>query len=43
MNISKGNVLLLAKKILFKQGNVVWIDLGFNIGNEFGGIYSAII
>ncbi len=43
MNISKGTVLLLAKKILFKRGNVVWIDFGFNIGNEFGGMHPAII
>lgn len=43
MTITKGDVLLLAKKILFKRGNVVWIDFGFNIGNEFGGMHPAII
>lgn len=43
INISKGNVLLLAKRIIFKRGNVVWIDFGFNIGNEFGGMHPAII
>lgn len=43
MNISKGDILLLTKKILFKRGNVVWIDFGFNIGNEFGGMHPAII
>ncbi len=43
MNISKSNVLLLARRILFKRGNVVWIDFGFNIGNEFGGMHPAII
>lgn len=42
-NISKADVLLLAKRILFKRGNVVWIDFGFNIGNEFGGMHPAII
>ena len=34
---------MLANKILFKRGNVVWIDFGFNIGNEFGGMHPAII
>ncbi len=43
INISKSNILLLAKKILFKRGNVVWIDFGFNISNEFGGMHPAII
>jgi len=42
-NISKADVLLLAKRIIFKRGNVVWIDFGFNIGNEFGGMHPAII
>ena len=43
INISKENTLLIAKKILLKRGNVVWIDFGFNIGNEFGGMHPAII
>lgn len=43
MNISKEEINLLAKKILFKRGNVVWVDFGFNIGNEFGGMHPAII
>lgn len=43
MNISKEEIKLLAKKILFRRGNVVWIDFGFNIGNEFGGMHPAII
>lgn len=43
MNISKSDVLLLARRILFKRGNVVWIDFGFNIGHEFGGMHPAII
>lgn len=43
INISKSDVLLLAKRVLFKRGNVVWIDFGFNIGNEFGGMHPAII
>lgn len=42
-NISKENVLLLLRKIILKRGNVVWIDFGFNIGNEFGGMHPAII
>ena len=43
INISKEDTLLLAKKVIFKRGNVVWIDFGFNIGNEFGGMHPAII
>ena len=35
--------MLIMRKILFKRGNVVWIDFGFNIGNEFGGMHPAII
>ena len=42
-NISFDNAMLILKKILLKRGNVVWIDFGFNIGNEFGGIHPAII
>lgn len=42
-DISKEDALLLAKKVLLKRGNVVWIDFGFNIGNEFGGMHPAII
>lgn len=42
-DISKENAMLLVKKILLKRGNVVWIDFGFNIGNEFGGMHPAII
>ncbi|MBR0350738.1 MAG: type II toxin-antitoxin system PemK/MazF family toxin [Clostridia bacterium] len=29
--------------MLFKRGNVIWIDFGFNIGNEFGGMHPAVI
>ncbi len=42
-DISKEDTMLLVKKILLKRGNVVWIDFGFNIGNEFGGMHPAII
>ena len=42
-NISKEDTMLLTRKVLLKRGNVVWIDFGFNIGNEFGGIHPAII
>lgn len=41
--ISKSDLKLLMKYILFKRGNVVWIDFGFNIGNEFGGMHPAVI
>ena len=42
-NISKEDTMLLTKKVLLKRGNVVWIDFGFNVGNEFGGMHPAII
>ena len=42
-NISKEDVEMLMKYVLFKRGNVVWTDFGFNIGNEFGGIHPAVI
>lgn len=37
------DVKKLMKYILFKRGNVIWIDFGFNIGNEFGGMHPAVI
>lgn len=42
-NISVNDLKMLMKYILFKRGNVVWIDFGFNIGNEFGGMHPAVI
>ena len=42
-NISIEDVKILMKYVLFKRGNVVWIDFGFNIGNEFGGMHPAVI
>ena len=42
-NISYNDAMLITRKIVLKRGNVVWIDFGFNIGNEFGGIHPAII
>ena len=41
--ISYDEAMLISKKLLFRRGNVVWIDFGFNIGNEFGGMHPAII
>ena len=35
--------MLLVKKILLNIGNVVWIDFGVNIGNEFGEMHPAVI
>ena len=35
--------MLITRKILLKRGNVVWIDFGYNIGNEFGGMHPAVI
>lgn len=37
------DVKILMKYVLFKRGNVVWIDFGFNVGNEFGGMHPAVI
>lgn len=42
-NISVKDTKTLMKYVLFKRGNVVWIDFGFNIGNEFGGMHPAVI
>ena len=42
-SISKEDAMLVTKKVLLKRGNVVWIDFGFNVGNEFGGMHPAII
>lgn len=28
---------------LLKRGKIVWVDFGFNIGEEFGGKHSAVI
>lgn len=41
--ISNDDVKLLMKYVLFKRGNVIWLDFGFNIGNEFGGMHPAVI
>lgn len=41
--ISIDDVKKLMKYVLFKRGNVVWLDFGFNIGNEFGGMHPAVI
>lgn len=41
--ISVDEVKKLMKYVLFKRGNVIWIDFGFNIGNEFGGMHPAVI
>ena len=42
-NIPIEDVKMLMKYVLFKRGNVVWLDFGFNIGNEFGGMHPAVI
>ena len=41
--ISVDDIKKLIKYVLFKRGNVVWMDFGFNIGNEFGGMHPAVI
>ncbi|MGN1328052.1 MAG: type II toxin-antitoxin system PemK/MazF family toxin, partial [Clostridia bacterium] len=42
-NISMEDTKMLMRYVLLKRGNVVWIDFGFNIGNEFGGMHPAVI
>lgn len=42
-NISYDEAMLITRSVLLKRGNVVWIDFGFNIGNEFGGMHPAVI
>lgn len=41
--ISVEEVKMLMKYVLFKRGNVIWLDFGFNIWNEFGGMHPAVI
>ncbi len=41
--ISYNDAMLVTRKILLKRGNVIWVDFGFNIGNEFGGMHPAVI
>lgn len=41
--ISVDEVKKLMKYVLFKRGNVIWLDFGFNIGNEFGGMHPAVV
>ena len=42
-NMTFEDFKIIENNILFKRGNVVWINFGFNIGNEFGGIHPSII
>ncbi len=41
--ITYDEAIILSQKLLLRRGNVAWIDFGFNIGNEFGGMHPAII
>lgn len=43
VNREKGFSLSDEQSLLLKRGKVVWIDFGFNIGEEFGGKHPAII
>ena len=38
-----GGSRVAGTNVLFKRGNVIWLDFGFNIGNEFGGMHPAVI
>ena len=37
------SIVNLVKILVLKRGNVVWVDFGFNIQDEFGGKHPAII
>lgn len=41
--ISVTDIKKIMRYVLFKRGNVIWLDFGFNIGNEFGGMHPAVI
>lgn len=43
VNREKGFSLSDEQDLLLKRGKVVWVDFGFNIGEEFGGKHPAII
>ena len=42
-DIPKEDAMLILKKVILTRSHVVWIDFGFNIGKEFGGMHPAII
>lgn len=41
--INEKNYVCDEKSNYIKRGSVVWIEFGFNIGNEFGGRHPAIV
>ena len=41
--ITYDEAIILSQKLLLRIGNVAWIEFGFNIGNEIGGMHPAII
>lgn len=41
--INEKNYICDEKSKDIKRGSVVWIEFGFNIGNEFGGRHPAIV
>lgn len=43
ITISNETILELAKILVLRRKTVVWVDFGFNIGEEFGGKHPALI
>lgn len=43
INREKNFILTDEQKSKLKRSKVVWVDFGFNIGNEFGGKHPALI
>ena len=41
--ISDSDLTSLFKALYLSKKNIVWVDFGFNIGNEFGGRHPAVI
>ena len=42
-SISDSDSTSLFKVLYLSKRNIVWVDFGFNIGNEFGGRHPAVI
>lgn len=42
-SISVSDSTCLFKALYLSKKNIVWVDFGFNIGNEFGGRHPAVI
>lgn len=41
--LPNAQILFIVNEMVFTRGKVIWVDFGFNIGSEFGGIHPALI